>query len=80
MNRDAQAAVVLITDRDTGKVLGRCSGPVGLGECPNVSLGSTVPCAGHQLVPAAGTGIEGWTCQVSEDEADGCPLAWLPLR
>jgi hypothetical protein len=68
---------ILILDRDTCALVGQCSGPTGYGVCPNVAEGHAVPCAGRRLVPASGTGIEGWRLTIFEPEGDACPLASL---
>jgi len=76
----SERARILITDRISGEVIAECSGPVGLGECPKVARGDQVPCAGKKLIPAGGTGAEGWRAFVAAQATDHCPLSWLPLR
>ena len=69
--------LILIVDRDTQALVGQCSGPVGGGRCPNADKGHPVPCVGRRLVPASGTGIEGWRLTVFDPPDETCPLASL---
>jgi hypothetical protein len=69
-----------IIDPATGAVLGECHGAGAFGMCPQAADGEIVPCAGARLAPRAGTSIEGWTLSVAPGSADGCPLAFLPVR
>lgn len=74
-----ERARVLIIDPRSGHTA-ECNGATAFGACPRVPEGQIVPCAGCRVVPGEGTGLEGWVLSVASDAADGCPLAFLPLR
>jgi hypothetical protein len=80
MDTQDERARVLIVDRATGQAVGECHGAGAFGQCPNAPDGVTLPCAGCKVVPVQGSGMEGWVLTVSDDAADACPLAFLPLR
>jgi hypothetical protein len=70
--------LILILDRDTRALVSQCSGPAADGLCPNASAGHDLPCAGRRVVPAYGTGLEGWRLTITDPQEDGsCPLALL---
>lgn len=68
--------LILIVDPAGGGVVDTCRGPDALGACPRAGRGDPVPCAGRRLVPAGGTGLEGWRLTIVDRDLDGCPLAW----
>jgi hypothetical protein len=68
--------LLLILDADTRALVGQCTGPEIGGVCPRVGAGTVVPCAGRRLVPAYGTGIEGWRLTILDHDVTECPLAW----
>ncbi len=80
MDSKDERARVLVVDRATGEVIAECHGAAAFGQCPRAEDGETVPCAGHRVVPAEGSGLEGWTLIVSDGAMDACPLAFVPLR
>lgn len=69
--------LVLILDPASRAIVSECSGPGDDGECPNLRAGHAVPCAGRRLVPAYGTGAEGWRLTVVDTDRSTCPLAGL---
>lgn len=71
-----QDRLLLILDADTRALVGQCTGPESGGACPRVAAGKVVPCAGRRLVPAYGTGIEGWRLTILDRDVTECPLAW----
>jgi len=67
--------MILILDPETRALVAHCSGPTQAGQCPNAVPGHAVPCAGRRIVPAFGTGIEGWRLTVPDRKGTSCPLA-----
>lgn len=76
MTENKNDPLLLILDPDTRALVGQCKGPTGDGRCPRVAEGVPVPCSGRRIVPAQGTGIEGWSITVVDDDVTQCPLAW----
>lgn len=74
MTEERHDRMILILDAATRAVVEQCAGPDIAGECPNAH-GGVVPCAGRRVVPAYGTGIEGWRLTVVDTERRTCPLA-----
>lgn len=72
--------LILILDRDTRALVSQCSGPTSEGRCPTAVAGSPVPCAGRRVVPAYGTGIEGWRLTILDAPEELCPLAFMVRR
>ena len=68
--------LLLILDADTRALVGQCTGPDVGGACPRAAAGTVVPCAGHRLVAAYGTGIEGWRLTIMDRDLTECPVAW----
>lgn len=68
--------LILILDPKHGALLATCAGPDEAGACPQVGDGEVVPCAGRRLVPAGGTGLEGWRLTIVDKDLEACPLAW----
>ncbi len=66
--------LILILDPATRVIVEQCNGPADDGACPHAH-GGVVPCAGRRVVPAYGTGIEGWRLTVVDTERRSCPLA-----
>ncbi|HXA29457.1 MAG TPA: hypothetical protein VN193_12025 [Candidatus Angelobacter sp.] len=75
MNTQRRDRLILILDRGTRALVGQCSGPDDHGGCPVAVEGHQVPCAGRRIVPAYGTGIEGWRLTILDHEGTACPLA-----
>ena len=61
-----------IHDED-GRVVGVCGGPLPSGDCPMVTAGYAVPCAGHVVTPVTAAGPAGWEMRVSPVATD-CPM------
>lgn len=76
MSEPRNDRMILILDARTRAVVEQCNGPDDDGECPNAH-GGAVPCAGRRIVPAYGTGIEGWRLTVVDADRHTCPLAGL---
>lgn len=74
MTAERNDRMILILDAATRAVVSQCNGPDGEGACPNAH-GGAVPCAGRRVVPAYGTGIEGWRLTVVDTDRRTCPLA-----
>ena len=70
---------LLILDTETRALVGQCSGPTRDGRCPDLAAGQSLPCAGRRLVPAGGTGLEGWRLTILDAPIDTCPIAPLVL-
>ena len=51
---DKREPLLLIVDPDGDEPTDWCYGPDGHGDCPRVSAGDQVPCAGRQLVALQG--------------------------
>lgn len=68
--------LLLILDPRSRALVAQCSGPTTRGHCPRVAAGQVVPCAGRRIVPAYGTGIEGWRLTIVDRDLTDCPLAW----
>ncbi|TMC48450.1 MAG: hypothetical protein E6J14_11920 [Chloroflexi bacterium] len=68
--------LVIILDTRSGEMVGECGGPTARGECPGVSPGEVVPCAGRRIAPAvAGTGPL-FRLHVPAGSEE-CPLSWI---
>ncbi|HZS13290.1 MAG TPA: hypothetical protein VFC09_01705 [Candidatus Dormibacteraeota bacterium] len=76
-SNDRNDRMILLLDPATRAIVAQCSGPAENGDCPNAGAGGVVPCAGRRIVPAYGTGIEGWHLTVVDTHRTSCPLATL---